>query len=123
MRVLGDNLGLTQFGINLTTIPPGAMSSLRHWHTGEDEFVYVVEGEVALVTDEGEQVLKAGDCAGFPANNGNGHHLINRGSLPAVYLEVGHRSDAEEVYYTDADLHLTRSKTGRQFTRKDGTPY
>jgi uncharacterized cupin superfamily protein len=122
-RVLGDPLGLTQFGINLTTLQPGGKSSLRHWHTGEDEFVFIVEGEVTLITDEGEQTLRAGDCAGFPANNGNGHHLVNNSGTPARFLEIGHRSSGEEVHYTEADLHLVRDESGRRFLHKDGTPY
>ena len=122
-RVLGDTLGLTQFGVNLTTLQPDGQSSLRHWHTGEDEFVFVVEGELTLITDEGEQILRPGDCAGFPANSGNGHQLVNRSGTPATYLEAGHRSSGEEVHYTDADLHLVRDEAGRRFLHKDGTAY
>lgn len=122
-RVLGDTLGLTQFGVNLTTLRPDGQSALRHWHTGEDEFVFVVEGELTLVTDEGEQILRAGDCAGFPANSGNGHHLVNRSGRNATFLEAGHRSAGEEVHYSDVDLHLVRDEAGRRFLRKDGTPY
>src|SRR3954471_4634305 len=87
-RRLGDAAGLTQFGVNLLTLPPGQWSAQRHWHTGEDEFVYVLDGEVVLITEVGEEVLKAGDCAGFPAGDGDGHHLINRGSATALVLEV-----------------------------------
>lgn len=122
-RALGDALGLTQFGVNYTELAPGGMSSLRHWHTGEDELVFVLSGEVVLVTEAGEQTLRAGDCAGFPANSGDGHHLQNRSSAPAAYLEIGHRSAAEEVHYVDADLHLVRGEGWREFRRKDGTPY
>ena len=88
---LGDAAGLTQFGVNLLRLPPGAWSSQRHWHTGEDEFIYIVSGEVVLVTDAGEEVLRAGDCAGFKANDGDGHHLQNRSGQDAVVLEIGSR--------------------------------
>jgi uncharacterized cupin superfamily protein len=90
-RVLGEPLGLTQFGVNLVTLPPGCWSSQRHWHSHEDEFVFVVAGELTLVTDAGEQVLGPGMAAGFPAGREDGHHLINRSDRPAVYLEVGSR--------------------------------
>jgi uncharacterized cupin superfamily protein len=119
-RRLGDGAGLTDFGVNLTRLPPGEWSSARHWHVLEDEFVYVLEGELVLVTDEGETVLRAGECAGFPKNTPNGHHLLNRSDKDAVYLEVGTRSgDAEVCNYPDIDLHLE----GGRYFRKDGTVY
>ena len=120
-KTLGDAAGLTQFGVNLLTLPPGAASSQRHWHSGEDEFVYVVSGEVTLITDRGEEQLRAGDCGGFPMNDGNGHQLINKSSGVAVCLEVGTRSADDVCTYSDIDMRID-SKVGR-YTRKDGTPY
>ena len=123
-RQLGKALGLQQFGVNLTTLPPGKESSMRHWHTREEEFVYVLEGEVVLVTDAGEQLLTAGCCAGFPAGSGDGHQLVNRSDRPARYLEVGTRDDdADEVFYPDVDMHYDPRVRRGGFTRKDGTPY
>ena len=120
-RALGDAVGLTDFGVNHVTLEPGAASALRHWHTREDEFVFVISGEVILVSDEGEQVLGAGMAAGFPANDGNGHHLVNRSDTMATFLEVGTRTpEDDEVHYPDVDLHIPK---GRAFTHKDGTPY
>jgi uncharacterized cupin superfamily protein len=121
-RALGDALGLTKIGINLTTLPAGKESSMRHYHTREDEFVFVVEGEVVLVTDEGEQVLTAGLSAGFPAGARNGHHLRNRSDRPARYLEVSNRDPEDTVEYPDVDLAYRRAANGKAiFTRKDGT--
>lgn len=121
-RRLGDAAGLTQFGVNLLRLPPGTWSSQRHWHTAEDEFVFVVEGEVVLVTGSGEEVLRAGDCAGFPAGEPNGHHLQNRSDRDAVVLEVGsRRPEQDEVFYPDIDLHAPPGRKG--YTHKDGTPY
>jgi uncharacterized cupin superfamily protein len=119
---LGDAAGLAQFGINLLRLPPGVWSSQRHWHSAEDEFVYVLEGEVVLVTDAGEEVLRAGDCAGFKAGESDGHHLQNRTSSDAVLLEVGTRNpERDAVDYPDIDLMI---KAGaRTFLHKDGTPY
>ena len=122
-RFLGEALGLTQFGVNLTTLPPGRESSMRHWHTREDEVVYVLEGEVVLRTDIGEQLLRAGQCAGFPAGSGDGHQLVNRSDRPAVYLEVGSRDEADQVYYPDVDMHYGLPGHAGKFTRRDGTPY
>jgi uncharacterized cupin superfamily protein len=123
-RQLGKALCLQQFGVNLTTLPPGKESSMRHWHTREEEFVYVLEGEVVLVTDAGEQLLTAGCCAGFPAGSGDGHQLVNRSDRPARYLEVGTRDDdADEVFYPDVDMHYDPRVRRGGFTRKDGTPY
>jgi uncharacterized cupin superfamily protein len=121
-RALGDALGLTQFGINLVTLPPGAWSSQRHWHAHEDEFIYVLEGEVTLVTDEGEQVLGPGMAAGFPAGKANGHHLINRSEATALYLEVGTRAETEVAHYSDIDLMARKEKGRFVFTRKNGEP-
>jgi uncharacterized cupin superfamily protein len=120
---LGDALGLKNFGVNLTTIPPGAVSALRHWHTHEDEFIYIVSGELVLVTDGGEQRLAAGMCAGFPAGRADGHCLVNRTDRDAVYLEVGDRRPDDAVTYPDDDILGRATPQGRRFTRKDGTPY
>jgi uncharacterized cupin superfamily protein len=120
-RRLGDAGGLTDFGVNLTLLPPGAWSSQRHWHTAEDEFVYVLSGELTLVTDAGEETLCAGDCAAFPKNAPDGHHLINRSGAPATYLEVGTRSHEDACHYPDIDLHIDAKLDA--FTHKDGTPY
>jgi uncharacterized cupin superfamily protein len=119
-HALGDAGGLTQFGVNLTKLPPGEWSSQRHWHTHEDEFVYVLEGEVVLVSDKGEEVFRAGDCIGFPKNTPNGHHFINRGRAAALYLEVGSRIVADDTHYPDIDLFYDH-KQG--YTHRDGTPY
>ena len=104
-RAIGDALGLTLIGVNLTRLMPGRESSMRHWHTHEDELVYVLEGEVALVTDAGEQVLRAGQCAGFAAGARDGHQLVNRGDRPAVYLEISNRDERDEAHYPNLDLH------------------
>lgn len=121
-RRLGDAAGLSQFGVNLTRLAPGAWSSQRHWHTGEDEFVYIVAGEAVLVTDAGEQVLRAGECAGFPAGVSNGHHLQNRSAGDVLFLEVGsRRPDDDEAYYSDIDLHATKDRAG--YVHRDGRPY
>ena len=117
---LGDAAGLTQFGVNLCTLPPGAWSSQRHWHTREDELIYVVSGEVVLVTDEGEETLVAGDSAGFKAGDGNGHHFQNRSQADVVILEIGTRVDGDTAYYPDVDL-VSPSTPG--YTHRDGTPY
>jgi len=124
-RRLGDAAGLTQFGVNLLTLKPGVWSSQRHWHALEDEFVHVVSGEVVLVDDAGEQLLRAGDCAGFKAGDRNGHHFINRSKGDAVLLVVGSRNDADHGEYPDIDL---RFGTGRYsgkgtYSHKDGTSY
>lgn len=122
-RALGDALGLSQFGVNLTRLPPGGWSAQRHWHANEDELIYVLEGVVTLVTDEGRQILGAGMVAGFPAGSGNGHHLVNEGSAPALYLEIGTRSRDETVEYPDIDMRLERRAGARAFVHRDGTPY
>jgi uncharacterized cupin superfamily protein len=124
-RRLGDALGLTRIGINQTTLAPGRESSMRHWHTHEDEFVYVLEGEVVLRTGAGEQRLTAGMCAGFPAGRADGHQLINRSERPAVYLEISNRDADDCGHYSDpeADLVWNAPRARGRFTRRDGTPY
>ena len=121
---VGDAAGLTQFGVNLVTLPPGCWSSQRHWHSHEDEFCYVLEGEVVLVTDAGEETLVRGDCAGFKAGVHDGHHLQNRSNADVVMLVVGSRSDEDYGEYPDIDLKFVagRYSGGGGFQRKDGTP-
>lgn len=116
---LGAAAGLTQFGVNLLRLQPGTWSSQRHWHAREDEFVYVVSGEVVLVTDAGETVLRAGDCAGFPHGVANGHHLQNRSDSEAVVLEVGTHDPRDAAEYPDIDLRYTPDG----YVHRDGTPY
>ena len=118
---LGDAAGLSQFGVNLLRLTPGSWSSQRHWHTTEDEFIYVVSGEVVLVTDAGAEVLQAGDCAGFKAGAPNGHHLQNRSRADAVVLEVGSRRSDDEADYPDIDLHALAGRVG--YAHKDGLRY
>ena len=116
---LGDAAGLQNFGVNLTKLAPGSCSALRHWHTRQDEFIYILSGEIILVTDEGEQILTPGTAAGFPAGVADGHHLINRSNSEAVYLEIGDRTPNDEVIYPDDDLIAKNSPNGWVFTRKD----
>lgn len=120
---LGDAAGLKNFGVNLTKLAPGSCSALRHWHTKQDEFIYVLSGELILVTDEREQILTAEMAAGFPAGVANGHHLINRSNSDAVYLEIGDRTPNDEVNYPDVDLVAKDSPNGWLFTHKDGSLY
>jgi uncharacterized cupin superfamily protein len=120
---LGNAVGLDQFGVNLTTLKPGAASALRHWHEKEDELVYVLQGEVVLVEDTGATVLKPGDAAGFKANAPNGHHLVNKTDRDAVFLEIGTRSKHERASYPDVDLVAVRDDAGMRYTRKNGEPY
>lgn len=120
---LGDAAGLTQFGVNLSRLPPGVASSLRHWHEREDELVFILEGEVVLVEDGGETVLKTGDAAAWKANSGNGHQLINRSARDAVFLEIGTRSVNERTVYVDVDLVQERDASGRRMLHKDDRPY
>ena len=121
---LGDVVGLSQFGVNLLTLPPGAWSSQRHWQGKEDEFVWVLEGEVVLETNDGEQTLRAGHCAGFPAGRGEAHRFVNRGDRDVLLLVVGDRSPFDEVYYPTLDLHARAGADGRYlFTRKDGSGF
>jgi uncharacterized cupin superfamily protein len=123
-RALGDAAGLTNFGVNLTRLDPGAASALRHWHEKQDEFVYVLEGELVLITDEGECVLRAGMAAGFPAGRDCGHQLVNRSDRPALYLEVGDRTPGDRAHYGADDLEAALDADGRwRFTHKDGRPY
>lgn len=120
---LGDAGGLTQFGVNLVTLEPGAMSSLRHWHLHEDEFVMVTEGECTLVQDAGETVMRAGDCAAFPAGNPDGHHFINRSAAVARFLVVGTKAPREVGTYSDVDLRVEIEAGRARFTYKDGTDW
>ena len=120
-RRLGNAGGLTEFGVNLMHLPAGNWSSQRHWHSHEDEFVYMLEGEVILVEDNGETVLRAGDCAAFPKGTGNGHHMINRSNVMAAYLEVGSRSSRDLT--TCSDIDMMSSNADGRFVHKDGTPY
>ncbi|MBD2579285.1 cupin domain-containing protein [Oscillatoria sp. FACHB-1406] len=122
-RQLGDIFGLTNFGVNLTRLVPGAMSALRHAHTKQDEFIYILEGEPTLRTDEGSVQLSPGMCAGFKAGTGNGHHLVNETSEDVVYLEIGDRTPGDEGSYPDDDLKALLVEGQWQFVRKDGTPY
>ena len=122
-RRLGAAAGLSQFGVNLTTLTPGAASSMRHWHAAEDEFVYVLAGEVVLCEDGGEVVLRVGDAAGFRAGDGNGHRLVNRSGAEAVYLEVGTRAVRDRVEYPDVDMRLEKDERGGRYLRKSGEPY
>lgn len=120
---LGDLGGLTQFGVNLVTLAPGALSSLRHWHHHEDEFVMVTAGECVLVQDAGETVMRPGDCAAFPAGDRDGHHFVNRSDAPAVFLVVGTKAPREVAEYSDHDLKVTIEGGRATFTYKDGTPW
>lgn len=122
-RALGNAAGLTNFGVNLVTLAPGAASSHRHWHTKQDEFVWVLSGEIVLVTDAGERVMTPGMCAGFPAGRPDGHHLVNRSGGDAVYLEVGDRTPGDEADYSDIDMLLRLVGGKLTFLHKDGTPY
>ncbi len=120
-QALGDAAGLTHFGVNLQKLVPGAWSSQRHWHSAEDEFIWVVAGEVVLVTESGEEMLRAGECAGFKAGDANGHHLQNRSASDALLLVVGtRRPEADVVAYPDIDLRWSEA-TGD--THRDGQPY
>ena len=120
---LGNAVGLDQFGVNLTTLTPGASSALRHWHEKEDEFVYMLEGQVVLIENEGETVLKPGDAAGFKAGVANGHQLVNRSDREAVYLEIGSRRADERAHYSDVDLAVAKIDGAYRYTRKDGSAY
>jgi uncharacterized cupin superfamily protein len=123
-RALGEPFGLTQFGVNLVEMPPGCWSSQRHWHSHEDEFVYIVSGDLVLVTDAGETRMRAGMVAGLKAARPDGHHLINRSDAPATYLEIGSRIAEDEVVYSDIDMELRRRPEGDHvFVHKNGEPY
>jgi uncharacterized cupin superfamily protein len=120
---LGDAAGLTQFGVNLLRLPAGAWSSQRHWHTKEDEFIYVLSGEVTMVTDTGSEILRAGDAAGFKAGDQNGHCLQNRSHADALVLEIGSRKDGDVAYYPDIDLVARADGEPSIYTKRDGTPF
>lgn len=119
---LGDAAGIKAFGVNLTTLPPGTVSSLRHWHEVEEEMVVVLAGELTLIEETGESVLGAGDAAGFPGGVNNGHHFANRGTAPATYLEIGTRPAEDRCHYSDIDLVCHDADGKSWFTRRDGTP-
>ena len=121
---LGNAVGLSQFGVNLTTLKPGAWSSQRHWHASEDEFVYILEGRPTLITDAGETVLEPGMCAGFKAGTGDGHHLVNKSKEDVLYLEIGDRTPGDSAIYPDEDMQVVQDAQGNwRYLRKDGTPY
>jgi len=120
---LGRAAGLTQFGVNLCTLKPGAASSQRHWHENEDELVYMLEGEVVMREDSGETVLKPGDVAAWKAGVANGHCLINRSDRDAVFIEVGTRAAAERAHYSDIDMMVVRDDKSARYTKKNGEPY
>jgi len=126
---LGDVVGLTQFGVNITTVKPGGWSSQRHWHAKEDEFIYMLEGELVLIEDGGETIMRAGECAGWKAGLKNGHHFVNRSGKDAKFLVVGARDSADWGEYSDIDMRFYREDAPGSpsphggFTRKNGTPY
>lgn len=122
-RPLGDLFGLTNFGVNLTRLSPGALAALRHAHSRQDEFIYVLEGHPTLVTDAGRTLLAPGMCAGFRAGSGDAHTLVNETDTDAVFLEIGDRSDGDEVHYPDDDLAARYVAGAWVFSHKDGTPY
>ena len=122
-RRLGPATGIKDFGVNLMRIEPGAWSSQRHWHSSEDEFAVMIEGELVLITDAGETLLKPGDCAGFKAGVPNGHQLINKSPRDALYLEIGTRSPTERGHYPDCDLIFERDAKGMRFLHRSGEPY
>lgn len=120
---LGEAGGLTQFGVNLVTLEPGARSSLRHWHRAEDEFVMVTEGTLVMQTDAGDEAMQPGDCAAFPAGDGDGHCFVNRSDAPARFLVVGTKAPREVATYSDVDMLVTVEGSTAVFTHKDGTPW
>ncbi len=122
-RQLGDVFGLANFGVNLTRMVPGAISALRHSHSKQDEFVYILEGMPTLVTESGETQLRPGMCAGFKAGEGGGHQLVNRSTEVVVYLEVGDRTAGDDVYYPDDDLEAYLKGGAWHFRHKNGEPY
>jgi uncharacterized cupin superfamily protein len=122
-RPLGDLFGLSNFGVNLVRLMPGAGSALRHAHSRQDEFVYILQGHAVLITDAGETQLSAGMCAGFKSGTGNAHQLLNRSSAEVIYLEVGDRSAGDTAVYPDDDLQAALVEGRWRFTHKDGTPY
>ena len=120
---VGDAAGLTMFGVNRMMMEPGAASSLRHWHTHEDEFVVILEGELVLITNEGETVMRAGDMAGFPKGVDNGHCLVNRSKSPAIFLAIGNRDPDDECIYADVDMRARSDRQGGGYVSRDGVPY
>lgn len=122
-RALGDAAGLTDFGVNLLHLPPGAWSSQRHWHIEQDEFIYVLSGELTLVTNAGAETLRAGDCAGFKAGDEDGHHLQNRSNADATFLEMGTRPPADAAFYSDIDMKVSAEEPHGTYRHRDGTPY
>ena len=123
-RPLGDAFGLTNFGVNLTRVTPGGSSALRHAHSRQDEFIYVLQGRPVLVTDAGETELAPGMCAGFKAGTGDAHQLLNRTAEDVLYLEIGDRTRGDDVTYPDDDLKAAQDSQGKRlFLHKDGTPY
>jgi uncharacterized cupin superfamily protein len=120
---LADAAGLTQYGVNLVRLAPGAWSSQRHWHTEQDEFIYIVSGEVTLVTDAGAEILRAGDCAGFKAGDEDGHHLQNRSNADVTFLEMGTRPPDDGAFYSDIDMKVSADDPPATYTHRDGTPY
>jgi len=120
-RRLGNAGGLRDFGVNLMTLPPGGWSSQRHWHSHEDEFVWVVEGELTLVTNSGEEILRSGDCAAFKSGEPDGHHLVNRSDRPAKVLEIGNSDPRDRCVYSDIDMVAGPGAAG--YSHRDGTPY
>ncbi|MDU8909913.1 cupin domain-containing protein [Aestuariicoccus sp. MJ-SS9] len=118
---LGDPAGLTQFGVNLVRLEPGAKSSLRHWHETQDEFLVVTEGTLTLRDDHGDTPLHAGDCAAFPAGDRNGHHIVNLSETPGSFVVVGTRTETETAWYSDHDMKVAMDATGLTFTRRDGS--
>ena len=120
---LGNEVGLSQFGVNLTKLKPGAASALRHWHENEDEFVFILQGIGTLIEDDGETILKPGDAAGFKAGVANGHQLVNRSQEDLIYLEIGSRLPVETAHYSEDDLMAVKDDQGFKFTKKNGEPY
>jgi len=121
-QALGDAGGLTQYGVNLVRLAPGAASSLRHYHMQQDEFLMITEGVCTLIDDQGAQEMTAGDCATFPAGDENGHHLVNKSDAAAAFLVVGTRTKTETGFYSDIDMMVAVDETGFSYTRKDGSP-
>jgi uncharacterized cupin superfamily protein len=122
-KALGNIAGIKNFGVNLVTLAPGSSSALRHWHTGQDEFIYIIQGEPTLITNSGEQILQPGMMAGFPAGEENGHQLVNKSNFDVVYLEVGDRTPNDQASYPDDDLVAKATPNGWVFTHKDGKLY
>jgi uncharacterized cupin superfamily protein len=122
-RPLGDLFGLSNFGVNLTHLAPNGISALRHAHTKQDEFIYILQGHPTLITDQGRMALSPGMCAGFKAGTGDGHHLVNETAAEVVYLEIGDRTPGDEGSYPDEDLHVAMVDGQWQYTHKDGSPY